>query len=302
MTEVSNIIIKEGSTLIPLEDWKSYILELKELVKKLEESSKKKFSEKDLIQFTQEKLIQAVKDRIPKKRFGIFFSGGIDSTLIAFICKKLGADFICYTVGIENSDDLIIAEKVALSLNLKLKTKKFTLEEMHIIFKKLVKIIPRDIVSMGVGSVVYAAAEMAKKDKIDILFSGLGSEELFAGYQRHDEAEDINEECWNGLLKMHTRDFIRDYNIASYLNFKILTPFLDKNLVVHSMQISDKLKINNGYKKVIIRKVAENLGIPKEFAWRKKKAAQYGSKFDRAILRLAKRNGFKLKKEYLESL
>ena len=41
---------------------------------------------------------------------------------------------------------------------------------------------------------------------------------------------------------------------------------------------------------------------PEEFAWRKKIAAQYGSGFDKAMEKLAKRNKFKTKKEYLLSL
>ena len=42
--------------------------------------------------------------------------------------------------------------------------------------------------------------------------------------------------------------------------------------------------------------------MPKEIAWRKKQAAQYGAKFDRAIYRLARRSKYKYKKAYLESL
>jgi diphthine-ammonia ligase len=42
--------------------------------------------------------------------------------------------------------------------------------------------------------------------------------------------------------------------------------------------------------------------LKKEFAWRKKKAAQYGSNFVNGIEKLAKRKGFGTKKEYLESL
>ena len=47
--------------------------------------------------------------------------------------------------------------------------------------------------------------------------------------------------------------------------------------------------------------VAEDMGLPKEFAYRKKRAAQYGSNFDRAIARLAKRNGFKYKFDFIKS-
>ena len=48
--------------------------------------------------------------------------------------------------------------------------------------------------------------------------------------------------------------------------------------------------------------IAEELGLPKEFAWRKKQGAQYGSRFDKAIEKLSKINGMKSKQEYIESL
>ena len=55
-------------------------------------------------------------------------------------------------------------------------------------------------------------------------------------------------------------------------------------------------------KKIILREAAEFLGLKKEFAWRKKQAAQYGSNFVNGIEKLAKRKGFKMKKDYLMSL
>ena len=63
-----------------------------------------------------------------------------------------------------------------------------------------------------------------------------------------------------------------------------------------------KKEVINLINKKILRNIAQDLGIPKEFSNRKKKGAQYGSGFDKAILRLAKKNGFKLKKRYIESL
>ena len=41
------------------------------------------------------------------------FSGGVDSSLIALICKQAGADFICYTIGYgETARDVEWAKKV----------------------------------------------------------------------------------------------------------------------------------------------------------------------------------------------
>ena len=269
-------------------------------------------------------LISSVEKNIPKEKFGILFSGGVDSTVIAKICKLsneseegLGnsknfqsdnkSNFICYTSalkekGLKQAEDLEYAKKAAKKFNLKLKVKTINLTQTEKYIKKILKIIKEpNVVKVGVALPFYIAFEMAKKDKIDIMFSGLGSEELFAGYERHLKAKNINKECFNGLLNMYERDISRDLKIAKALNIKLKLPFLDKELINYSLRIPEKFKLTKDKNKLILREVAAQLGL-KEFAWRKKRAAQYGSKFDRAILKLAKRNGFKYKKEYLKSL
>ena len=50
------------------------------------------------------------------------------------------------------------------------------------------------------------------------------------------------------------------------------------------------------------QEIAYDIGLPKQAYDRKKKGAQYGSGFDKAITKLAKKNGFKLKKRYIDSL
>ncbi|MBW2966745.1 ATP-binding protein, partial [Candidatus Woesearchaeota archaeon] len=279
-------MIESKKELISEKEWIKHINSLK---------TSKKTTKTEL----KKQIINAVKKRIPKKRFGIFFSGGVDSSLIALICKQLKADFICYAVGLENAADIEAARKAAKLLNVKLRFKIFDLKEMEKIIKSTTEIVGPDVMKVGVGSVVYAAAELAKKDKIKVFFSGLGSEEIFAGYERHVAVDDVNKECWKGLKDMYQRDFLRDYLIARSLGIDILTPFLDSDLIKTAMQIPGKEKLNKDYKKLILRKIAEEIGLAKEISWRPKKAAQYGSKFDRAILRLARRNGFKYKRNYL---
>jgi diphthine-ammonia ligase len=274
------------------EQWKKDIAEIR---KNTSNSSKEKL---------KQAILDAVKRRVPDKRFGIFFSGGIDSTFIAYTCKQLGADFICYSVGIENSTDVEWAKKIAKKLGFKLRYKIYSLEEAEQIISDTVKLFRKNpnIVTIGVGSVFYAASQLAKKDKIAIFFSGLGSEEIFAGYERHAKAKDKHEECWKGLVMMWKRDIERDLAIAKKIGYDIRTPFLDKEVIRQAMGIDISRKISDEQKKIILREIAEELGIPKEFAWRKKQAAQYGSKFDRAIKRLARKHGFEYKKEYLSHL
>jgi len=282
--------------LVTKAEWCTYI-------DSLHMNSKLITDEHPAVEKLREPLINSINKRIPNKKFGIFFSGGVDSTLISYLCKKVTDDFICYTVGIEGSDDLKESVKVAKKLKLKHVTKILTQTELEELFSRTAKIIPVvDIVSLGVGSVELAAIDLAKKDKIDTMFGGLGSEEIFAGYQRHEQSADINEECWNGLKTTYDRDFIRDYAIAVAAKMNFLTPYLDKELIIAAMSISGNLKIKQGIKKYIFRKAAIDLGLLEEFAMRPKKAAQYGSGFDKAIIRIAKSKGYKFKKGYLEFL
>ncbi len=300
MTQILGIV-KEGK-LIPQDLWIKFISGMQNDFDNLETNNER--AKRELA----EAIINAVKKRIAPK-FGILFSGGVDSSLIAFISKQLKCNFTCYAVGIENSDDIIWAQKAAKEYELSLKYKVFSLDEFEIILKEVAKILDdADIVMLSVGSVLYSAGRLALSDGNNILFGGLGSEEIFAGYQRHEEAlqnnnfEALHNECWNGLKNMWSRDLIRDFTISKSLGLDLRTPFLDKDLIKAAMNVHPMFKLDKENKKIILREAAEFIGLKKEFAWRKKQAAQYGSNFVNGIDKLAKKNGFKFKKDYLQSL
>ncbi|MBN1385819.1 diphthine--ammonia ligase [Candidatus Woesearchaeota archaeon] len=238
-------------------------------------------------------LTNAISKRVPDTRIGVLFSGGIDSTLIAFILKELRVDFTCYAAGLvqeglKEAEDLVHAEKIAKELGFPLKLITIGLDEVEAYLTKIVPLIEdSNVVKVGVALPFYLACEEAQKDGVRVIFSGLGSEEIFAGYQRHEQSQDINKECLHGLLKMYERDLYRDDVITMHHNIELRLPFLDKKLVGYALQIPAKYKIKDDVKKWIIREVAKDLGMKAEFAMRKKKAAQYGSNFDKAIQKLA---------------
>lgn len=297
---MTELWLKDGK-LVLKEEWFDLINTLKkdQIIKDKEEAKI----------VLKEKLMNAVKTRIPEQKFGIFFSGGVDSTTIAALCKELKIDFTCYCVGFQDKDmkepeDITEAKKVTAKLDLPLKYKIYNLEEAEQIIKETLAILKKagktDVVNIGVGAVIVAAVKLAQEDNINYFLGGLGSEEIFAGYDRHDKVDDINMECWEGLLGMWERDLVRDYNLSKNLEFSVGTPFLDKELIKYAMQLPGEWKLSPKEKKIILREVVEEwLG---EFAWRKKKAAQYGSCFDKSISKLAKRAGFKLKKDWLDTL
>lgn len=240
-------------------------------------------------------LVDAVDNRVDQK-VAIAFSGGVDSSLLAFLCERLDREFTLYTIGFADSKDVLAAQTIADALDWPLKIKIIEMEDVETLVKKIIAITgKRDPVSVGVGCVIYSVLGMMEED---VLLTGLGSEELFAGYERHKG--DVQAACWDGLLHIWERDLTRDISLAEHFGKEIRLPFMDKELIRYAMTIDPALKIGE-QRKQILREAAVNLGLQKEFAMRKKYAAQYGSKFDYALEKLAKKKGLG-KREYLETL
>ena len=255
----------------------------------------------------QLKISKAIEKRAPKRKFGVLFSGGIDSTMIALVLKKLGYKFTCYTAALEDDNlkepkDLTYAKKVAEDLGLDLKINMVKLSEVESYLEKIVPLIEdSNVVKVGVALTFYAACKEARKDGCKVLFSGLGSEEIFAGYQRHKESTNINKECVSGLLKMYERDLYRDDVVTMHHQIELRLPFLDKELVRYALKIPGKYKLKDGEEKYILRLVGDNMRLKKEFSHRKKRAAQYGSNFHKALQKLTKKNDYKYISPYLRT-
>ncbi|MBU0469958.1 MAG: diphthine--ammonia ligase [Nanoarchaeota archaeon] len=259
---------------------------------------------------TQALLDEAIRKRIPSKKFGLLFSGGIDSTYLAKYFKDQRYDFTCYTAVLETEEslstvlpsDLVYAKKASEEFGLDLKIKKIKVQDLPIYLKKIIPLIEdSNVVKVGVALTFYLACELAKEDGCKIIFSGLGSEEIFAGYERHKNSSNINQECLSGLRKMYERDLYRDDVLTMDNNLELRLPFLDKRLVDYALKIPEKYKVKDNVSKFILREISLSKKIPEEFSFRKKTAAQYGSRFDYALGRLAKQTGFSSKSSYLKT-
>ncbi|HDM43809.1 MAG TPA: diphthine--ammonia ligase [Candidatus Woesearchaeota archaeon] len=221
----------------------------------------------------------------------------------------MGYSFQCYCAyfkhrSLKTPEDLIFAKKAAEELGLKLKIIPLNLSQVENALRHTVSLIEdTDVTKNAVGLTFYAACKKAKADGCKVIFSGLGSEEIFAGYMRHKKAKnaDINIECLSGLINIYERDLYRDNVISAYHNLELRLPFLDQELVRFALRIPGKLKLKNGIEKYILRKAYQDI-LPDFVVWRKKKAAQYGSLFLKAIKKLAKKYNFRYMKGYLKNI
>ncbi|MEA2075778.1 MAG: diphthine--ammonia ligase [Euryarchaeota archaeon] len=267
--------------------------------------------EKDKISEELLTLLRASISRmIPREeRFGVLFSGGLDSTLIAYLCKDLDADFVCYTVAVDDpvmkeAEDLVYAKRIAADLGLALRIKKLSVEDVETYLKGVVPLIDdTNGVKISVAVPIYAACEMAKEDGINTVLYGLGTEELFAGYERHRRVkrEDLNRACLSGLLGMYERDLYKDNMVATWHGISLRAPFLATDFVAYALRIPAAYKLTDDENKVIVREIARELGLKEEVASRKKRAVQYGSNVVKAIEKLAKREGYRYTRDYLRT-
>lgn len=262
-------------------------------------------NEKKILDKIDTLLDKAINKRLKDdKKIGLLFSGGVDSTYIAKRLKDKNIDFKCYVAGLKedhlkDSEDIKWAKKVAKQLDLDLEVIEVGLD---IVEKELQTLVPliedNNVVKVGVALPFHYCTKKAREDGVKLLFSGLGSEEIFAGYQRHKQTREVNKECLSGLKKMFERDLYRDDVITMNQSIELRLPFLDHKLIEYAVNIHPKHKLNT-YTKAIFRKHAENIGVPKSVAWRKKKAAQYGSNFDKALDKLSNKQK-KYKSTYLK--
>ena len=253
----------------------------------------------------KEKIHDAIDKRTKGlKKAALLFSGGVDSTLLYVLMKeKIKVEL--YTAGFPDSQDIQFVKRAADEMGLDVVIEELSMKNVEEMLPEIVRQLETtNVMKIGVAFPFYVSARNAKANKCDVIFSGLGTEELFAGYERHVEAyrsggwDSLHNAMWDGLETMWDRDLYRD-DLATMANsVELRLPFLDLEVVKEAMTIHPKMKLGE-MKKQVLRQIAREEGVPEFIATRPKKAAQYGSGVDKAIRKLAKRKGMK-PQNYLE--
>lgn len=268
---------------------------------------------KELWSLIERTIISMAKRGLETGSLGLLFSGGIDSTIIAFVLKKHSIPFKAVSIGFQDNpsqkypDDLASAEKVADSLGFDFTPVVYDFRQIESLFEETARALGKSLinaVNIGVGSVELAGLKSLKKldPSITHVFGGIGSEEIFAGYKRHADATDAHDECWNGLELMYERDLLRELALSHHVGVDLLVPFLDEDVIRYAMTIPESLKISHGSSKIILREAAfAHGGLDMTFSRRPKKAAQYGSRTHHALEKLSSKKGFGSINEYISS-
>jgi asparagine synthase (glutamine-hydrolysing) len=239
----------------------------------------------------KDNIIHAVSESISDfNRIGVLFSGGLDSSLIAHLVKvhAENAQITLYTVGTNDSQDILNSESAAKLLDMKF-------EKILINSQDIASAIGELSTIIGTSHPVKISYELPlylglARINEECVFSGQGADELFGGYARY---LNMNEYELETALKSDVEALINDeikmdHKVAEHFKKSLKIPYLHEEVVKTAQNIPIYYKIHNGERKIILKETAIELGLPSDLANKQKKAAQYSSGIIKELKRMAK--------------
>lgn len=224
----------------------------------------------------------------------VTLSGGVDSTLVAAL-----SHLPAIAVGAEGSHDADAAERAAESLGADLTLHTITLDEVEAALPEVLQFLPRkNPMDLELAVTGYFICRLAKQCGAKRILTGQAADELFAGYARYGRTETLRADLdadFAGLSLQRERDSAA----ASHFGVWYSLPYMDERVVRCARNLSAEELVSGDQRKVALRKVAEK-HIAEEFAWKPKKAMQYGSGVTKMLSKIAKSIGCRSTAELIE--
>ncbi len=241
----------------------------------------------------------------------VAYSGGVDSSLTAKLASTTGKEVFLITTGLEGSRDLEEAVDASEGLDLPIELIEKTEENVKKDINETVRLVEDiDLTKIGIGLPFLWISRFMHHSNLPVLLTGQGSDEVFAGYAKftqiyREQGERTAEETiLKRILDSYQINFERDEKVVSNHGVQLMHPLISPWLVEYTLRLPLSYRIetpHDEHRKIILRRVAERLGLPKEIAWKKKRALQYSTLTQNAIIRLAKSEG-RSPQEYLRRI
>lgn len=245
------------------------------------------------------------------KEVAVAFSGGLDSSLVAFIANKLGVKVDLIHVSLENQPETEAALDAAEKLDLPMQVHLFKESDVESALPQVVDLIEEaDPVKASIGIPFYWTAQKTSEAGYKVLLAGQGADELFGGYQRYvneyckEGKEKVSRTMFNDVLKIHETNLERDKKICINFDVELRLPFAALDLIDYALALPVELKFEHSVdslRKLVLRKVALNLGLPESVVNKPKKAMQYSTGINDAVKRIAKKQNIPVN-EYIYEL
>jgi asparagine synthase (glutamine-hydrolysing) len=215
------------------------------------------------------------------------FSGGVDSSLVAYLAKRP-----CLAIGLAGSHDLARARLAAEAMHLPCTCIEITPDDVREGLTAVISVIPEPTaVNTAIAVSQYLITRSARQLGHERVLTGQGADELFGGYARYRTCTDPGSELVRDFAGLASQG-LRDQSVAALNKTYLSLPFLDVRVVRAARSIPAGEMVRDGVGKWPLREVAAR-HIPREIAFYRKKAMQYGTGIARVLQMIARTNGYK---------
>jgi asparagine synthase (glutamine-hydrolysing) len=279
------------------------------LVRKLTYSKPRRTTMQAASKKLQRLLEQSVRERVSGlKEVAAAFSGGLDSSIIALLARSSGVDVHLVHASLEDRSETEHAKRVAEELKLPIHSYSYNEERLRETIGKVLRLIEEpDYLKVSIGIPLYWAAEKTAEMNLKVMLAGQGADELFGGYRRYvDEYlrhgnQQAQRTIFEDIAGMHETNIERDFKICNFHNVELRLPFATYHIARFATSLPLELKLqpsSNTLRKLVLRQVATNLGLPQSVVDKPKKAIQYTTGTSKVLNKIAKQQGLSVN-EYL---
>lgn len=243
------------------------------------------------------------------KEVAVAFSGGLDSSIIAKLAQRATDDVQLIHVSLQNQNETEHAKKAADALKLPIHIRLFREDDVENDLPKVLWLIEEpDPIQTSIGIPIYWAALEAARIGLKVMLAGQGADELFGGYKRYVDTyslrgeEDVRRRIFRDIVELSENNLERDAKICSFHGVELRLPFATIEMARFALDLPVNLKVDpqkNGKRKLVLRRVARNIGLPELITEKPKKAVQYTTGADRTLKKLSKRQRVSVK-DYLQ--
>ncbi|KAM9738058.1 LOW QUALITY PROTEIN: asparagine synthetase [glutamine-hydrolyzing] [Menidia menidia] len=251
----------------------------------------------------------AVRKRLmAHRRIGCLLSGGLDSSLVSAMLMKLAAEeklpyrLQTFSIGAEDSPDVLAARKVAAHIGSEHHEVNFSAEEgIQAVEDVIFHLETYDITTIraSVGMYLVSKYIREKTDSV-VIFSGEGSDELTQGYLYFHKAPSPKaaaEDSVRLLKELYLFDALRADRTTAAHGLELRVPFLDHRFTAYYLSLPEEMRTpKEGVEKHLLRDAFKGLNlIPEEILWRRKEAFSDG-------VMSVKKSWYTCLQEHLESV
>ncbi|HSB66699.1 MAG TPA: asparagine synthase B [Anaerolineales bacterium] len=250
-------------------------------------------SEADAIKLIRVVLKEAVRKRLlADVPVGISLSGGLDSSIVAMLADQEAASLHTFAVGMQDSEDLVAARKMAAILGTQHHERIYTEDEMLAALPKVIyhlESFDPALVRSAIPN--FFLAELASK-YVKVILTGEGADEIYAGYdylRAIESPDELQDEMMDITAALHNTNLQRADRISMAFGLESRVPFLDVKSIILGLSLPPEQKTHRDRPAKYLLRRAFRDDLPEEIVNRPKQKFSKGAGSSQIIVQIAER-------------